>query len=289
MKFALFSGSAPEWTPARLIERLAAQGWDGVEWRIANQPPADVPAFFAGNLAVYPETGIEGRIGEINRITRAAGLGQAGISGNAAMADHEAVVRTLSATAALGARQIRVTVPKTQAGISYEVQFAETRKHAIHAAEQALRLGVKALIQIHHGNIVSSASAARRMVEGLDPDGIGVIHDLGNMTIEGREGLGTYTPGMEILGPYMALVHIKNVVWTPSPPKPDGTVDWAWKWAPLATGLGDVASYFRSLREVNYDGWVVVENFTLDLPLEERLAGDLAYLKAAARAAGYSV
>lgn len=289
MKFALFSGSAPEWTPAELVVQLAAQGWDGIEWRVVDQPLADPPAFFAGNRAVYPQTGINDHVGEIARLTASAGLGYAGISGNAAMADDEAVEQTLAATAALGARQIRITVPKTQPGVSYEAQFAETRRHAARVTEQALRHGVKALIQIHHGNIVSTASAARRMVDGLDPAGIGVIHDLGNMTIEGREGLGTYTPGMEILGPYLALVHIKNVIWVPTPPKPDGTIDWNWKWAPLATGLGDVASYFRSLRAVDYDDWVVLENFTLDLPLADRLAGDLDYLKAAARASGYAV
>lgn len=289
MKFALFSGSAPEWTPAILTGRLAAQGWDGVEWRIANEVPSAVPAFFAGNLASFPQTGLENTLGEINRVTKGAGLDCSGIFSSVFMADRENVVRLLAATAALGARQTRIAVPKTQAGVNYNTQFDETRKHVAHAAEQALRLGVKALIQIHHGNIISTASAARRMVEGLDPDGIGIIHDLGNMTVEGREGLGTYTPGMEILGPYMAHIHVKNVVWAPAAPKEDGTVDWAWKWAPLATGLGDVASYFRSLREMNYDGWVTAENFTTDLPLEERLAGDLAYLKAAAAAAGYPV
>jgi sugar phosphate isomerase/epimerase len=50
-----------------------------------------------------------------------------------------------------------------------------------------------------------------------------------------------------------------------------------------------VKSYFKSLKEVGYDGWVTVENFLSDQPSQERIAGDLRYLKAAAREAGYPV
>ena len=109
------------------------------------------------------------------------------------------------------------------------------------------------------------------------------------MAIEGREGLGTYTPSMEILGPYLAHIHVKNAVWTPSPPQADGTIDWSWKWAPLPTGFGDVKAYFKSLKEIGYDGWVTVENFTTEVPLEQRLSDDLKYLKDVARATGYLV
>ena len=45
--------------------------------------------------------------------------------------------------------------------------------------------------------------------------------------------------------------------------------------------MGDVKAYFRALKAVGYDGWVTLEEFTTELPLYERLADDLAFLKAA--------
>jgi sugar phosphate isomerase/epimerase len=289
LKFALFSGSAPTWTPAELASRLAAQGWDGVEWRVADQQPSEQPQFFAGNLATFPQTNISDHVAEIASVTRGAGLGQPALFTAAALGDEPTLVRMLEAASAAGTGMVRVAVPKTAAGLRYDEQFGETRRHAQAAVRHARRIGVKPLIQIHHGNIVSSPSSARRLLEGLDPQWIGAIHDLGNMSVEGREGLGSYTSGMEILGPYMAHVHVKNVVWRPSPPQADGTVDWSWSWAPLATGFGDVKGYFRSLHAVGYSGWVTAENFTTEQPLEERIAGDLAYLATAATEAGYAV
>ena len=289
MKFALFSGSAPDWTPADLTARLASQGWDGVEWRVVDQKNAAEPGFWAGNRATFPFTGIGGLADEINRVTSGAGLEHAGIAGYVPIGERENVDTLLAATAAIGAKQVRVQVPKAAPGTRYHALFAQTQADAAHAAVRARHHGVKALIQIHHGNIVATASAAVRLLEGLDPAHIGIIHDLGNLTIEGREGLTSYTPGLEILGDYLAHVHIKNAVWKPAQTLADGTVDWQWSWASLRAGMGDVPAYFRALKEVGYDAWVTVENFTTDLPLEERLADDLAYLRASAAAAGCSI
>ncbi len=285
VKFALFSGSAPVWSPRELAAKLSGQAWDGVEWRVVDQKPAAEPGFWAGNRATFPFTGIEGLVGEITDVTKGAGLDHAGIAGYVQIDDHDAVDRLLAVTAALGARQARVQVPKT--GGSYRDAFARARRDAERTAESAARHGVKAIIQIHHGNIVSTSSAAVRLLEGLDSAHIGIIHDLGNTTIEGREGLTSYTPGMEILGDYLAHVHVKNAIWKPAATLADGTVEWQWEWASLRTGMGDVPAYFRALKEVGYDGWVTVEDFTTELPLEQRIADDLAYVKACAAAAGY--
>ena len=151
--------------------------------------------FWAGNRATFPFTGIEALVGDVADVTIGNDLGFAGIAAYVQIDDHAAVDRLLAATAAIGARQARVQVPKT--GRPYREVFAETRRDAEYAAERARHHGVKALIQIHHGNIVSTSSAAVRLLEGLNSTDIGIIHDLGNTTIEGREGLTSYMPGLE--------------------------------------------------------------------------------------------
>ena len=245
---------------------------------MTDQERADPPGFWAGNRATWPLTGLEDSLDEIARITRDAGLQLSGIGGYAKAADRENVLRMLSATAILGARQVRVTMPSSE-GADYREVFARTRDDLAWAVDRARELGVKVLVELHHGTITPSASAALRLVDGLDPAHVGVIHDLGNLVIEGQEDA---LAGFQLLGDYLAHVHVKNVAWRPTGEVGfDGDVDWAEDWATLRGGQASVVSYFEALAEHGYDGWVTLEDFSTELPLEERIADDLAYLRAA--------
>ncbi len=277
MKFSVFTASTPDWSPAEAVEILAAQGWDGIEWRITDQEPATPPGFWAGNRSNWPLEGLEGNLDEIARITRESGLEYSGIGGYARADDHENVDRMLSATAALGARQVRVTMPQVRLG-DYRELFAATRADLEWATGRAAELGVKALVELHHTTITASASAAFRLVDGLDPEHVGVIHDLGNLVIEGQED---HLAAFQLLGPYLAHVHVKNVRWVPADePGFDGSVRWREEWATLRAGQADVEAYFEALAAFGYDGWVTAEDFSTDLPLEERTRDNLEYLRA---------
>ncbi|MCA4134259.1 sugar phosphate isomerase/epimerase [Arthrobacter sp. M4] len=296
MKFSVFTASTPEWTPAEAAAQLAAQGWDGIEWRVTDQMESAEPGFWAGNRATWPLTGLEDSIPEIARITSGAGLEFSGLGGYARCDNHDDVDRVLAATAALGARQVRVNVLPLgnstmgggePSGLSYPELFSATREHYEWVASRAAHHGVKALVELHHGTITASASSARRLLEGFDPKHVGVIHDLGNLVIEGWE---SPLPALQLLGPYLAHVHVKNARWVrrPEPDEAGGAV-WVNEWAPLAEGQGSVLEYFRALAEVGYDEWVTVEDFSTDVPLAERTAGNLAYLRRVAELAGISV
>ncbi len=277
MRFSVFTAATPQWTPAEAAATLAAQGWDGIEWRITDQRPADPPGFWAGNRATWPFTGLAEHIPEIARITADAGLEISAIGGYAEAADHDAAEEMLAATARLDAARVRITMPRLRPDRGYREVFEASRADVAWVADRAAEHGVKALVELHHGTPVSSASAALRLLDGLDPDAVGVIHDLGNLLIEGHED---HRSAFEMLGPYLAHVHVKNGGWWPAQTAADGTVHWQFRWASLRTGQGDVGGYLGTLRELGYDGWVVVEDFSTDQPLLERTADNLAYLKA---------
>lgn len=285
MKFSLFTGSCPEWTPAEVAKNAAAQGWDGLEWRIVDQAPSDTPGFWAGNRATFPLTGLEESASQLAELPRQAGLSLSGLAPYVPLSDHQNAERVLRVASETGARRVRFTAPKASEDAPFDTLFTKVRADLEVLQEIARPLGAQVVIQIHHGNIVSTASSARRLVDGLDPQVIAVMHDLGNTTIEGREGLLTLKMGLEILGPYLAHVHIKNAIWQRVGEDADGTAQWKWSWATLRQGMGDVKVYFRALKAVGYDGWVTLEEFTTELPLAERLADDLVYLKAASRMA----
>lgn len=275
MRFSVFTASTPEWTPEDAVRTLAAQGWDGVEWRVTDQEQAAEPGFWAGNRATWPLTGLESHLETMARITRDAGLDFSGIGGYVRAADHDNTERMLAATAALGAPRVRVTMPN--AGASYRETFATTRSDLEWVAERAAHHGVQAVVELHHGTITASASAAIRLIDGLDPAHIGVIHDSGNLVFEGYED---YASAFDLLGEYLAHVHVKNGAWRAGDTRtPDGALVWEHGWATLRDGQADLAAYFRALAVAGYDGWVTLEDFSTELPLAERTADDLAYLR----------
>jgi sugar phosphate isomerase/epimerase len=278
MRFSVFTASTPQWTPPEAARELAAQGWDGIEWRVTDQEPADVPGFWTGNRATWPLDGLEELLPEIAKVTTGAGLAFSGIGSYVPSHDRADVERVLAATATLGAERARITMPKL-GGAPYPELFAATRDDLEWAAGRAAEYGVAALVELHHGTIAASASAALRLVDGLDPAAVGVIHDVGNLVIEGHED---HRSAFELLGPYLAHVHVKNVAWRPVGSRPDGSTAWAPDWAPLRAGQADLGGYFAALAEVGYDGWVTVEDFSTALPLAERTKDNLAYLRALA-------
>lgn len=277
MKLSVFTASTPEWTPEQAATELAAQGWDGVEWRIVDQTETATPGFWAGNRATWPFTGIDELVEQIAITTKAAGLDYSGIGGYQVLGDRDAVLTMLRVTARLGARRVRVVMPSTAGPRPYPAVFAEAREELAWVADRAAEYGVQALVELHQGTITASASAALRLIEGCDPEQVGVIHDLGNLVLEGQED---HSSAFQLLGPYLAHVHVKNALWaTTDVTRPDGSTRWESRWAPLQGGQASVRDYLAALVAHGYDGWLTVEDFSTERPLAERTAGNLQYLR----------
>lgn len=285
MRLSVCSVSTPDWTPVEAVRILAAQGWDGIEWRIADDAgdPAEA-GFWSGNRATWPLTGLEDSLDDIRRITIDGGLAFSGLGGYPAVGDRPAVERMLRACATLGAERARVTMPRLPEVDDYDAAFGATRDDIAWTAEVAASLGVQALVELHHGTIIASASSAARLLAGVDPAAVGVIHDLGNLLIEGHED---WRAAFQLLGDHLAHVHLKNIRWVRDPqPGPGGAIRWRDEWAPFWDGVAYVPDYLAALVEAGYDGWIAAEDFCTDLPLEERSASSLAFLREGLAAAG---
>ncbi|WP_020577533.1 sugar phosphate isomerase/epimerase family protein [Actinopolymorpha alba] len=276
MKFAVFTASLPEWTPEEAVTKLSEQGWDGVEWRVVDQqPPSGASGFWQGNKCTWPLSSFEDDVPRIKEITKQAGLGIPSIGAYARCDEVADVERLMRGAAALGVTQMRVPVGKPGPE-GYNAAFEQRRKEYRTIAELSQQYGVKALIELHHQSLTSSASAAARFVEGFDPAHVGVIHDVGNMLREGYE----YDPwSLQILGDHLAHVHVKNAAPVAKPVEGANRTDWSWEWAPMRHGVGNLPALFAALKEHGYDGWVSVEDFSTEVPLEERVRDNLAYLR----------
>lgn len=272
MKVGVFTVGLPDMTPEEAVREIRDAGYDGVEWRVTRVPEearGEEFSFWGNNLCTLAPTEEEAH--RARRISEEAGIEIAGLGTYVAVGDLEAADEAMRFAVTAGASQIRVGAGAPD-GRSYHELFASAREFLAGVEELVRSHGVKALIEVHHRTICPSASLAHRLVSAFDPDVVGVILDPGNMAQEGFEN---YRIGAELLGPYLAHVHIKNSAFE----RPAGGGVWEPRWAPLEDGVVDFGLVFEALEYVGYDGWLVMEDFSGVRPSREALRYNLEFVR----------
>lgn len=273
MKVGVFTVGLPDLTPEEAAREIREAGYDGVEWRVTHVPDevkGDEPSFWGNNLCTLEPTLEEAR--RARRLSEEAGLEVPGLGTYVAVGDLEATDDAMRFAVAAGASQVRVGVGAPDDS-SYERLFSAAREFLGGVEDLARSHGTKAVVEIHHKTICPSASLAHRLVSAFDPDLVGVIFDPGNMAQEGFED---YRIGAELLGSYLAHVHLKNAAFE----RPEGGGVWKPRWSPLEDGVVDFEQVFEALEQVGYDGWLVIEDFSGARPSREALRHNLEFVRA---------
>jgi sugar phosphate isomerase/epimerase len=178
-----------------------------------------------------------------------------------------------------GAPAIRVMAPSYDGHVPFG-DLLEKGRAAYERVEQMARdSGVRALVELHHGLITASASGTRRLLEGRAPDWVGAMFDPGNMM---REGMENWRMGIEILGPYLRHVHVKNGRWVR-----DSSGRWGVESASLAHGMVDWKEVVGGLKSAGYEGFLDIEDFRggyackpVGITTRDKLQEDYDYLAA---------
>lgn len=217
LRLSVFTVMVPDLTPEEAAAELAASGYDGVEWRVTTVPEHlrdHPPSFWGNNRCTLAPTLEEAR--RAREVAAAHRLAIPNVGAYPAPGDADACETVLRFAEACDAPQVRV-LPFPMI-TTYEDAFDATRAYLETVEALARQFARRALIEIHMNTIAPRASLARRLLDGFDPECIGVIHDAGNMAFEGFED---YRIGIEVLGPYLAHVHVKNARFGP----PDDNFD----------------------------------------------------------------
>ncbi|MFC6331789.1 sugar phosphate isomerase/epimerase family protein [Paenibacillus septentrionalis] len=275
MKFSVFTVMMPDCTLEETVRLLQKYGYDGVEWRFTTLDPNrqnETPSFWVNNLSTVPADSSIEQLKSIAELTKAHGLVIPNLAAYISTGDILATEQAMKAAAVLGAPSIRIAVPGYNKDTRYWEALQSGREYLAEVEKLSKRYSVKGTIETHHGNIASSASAARRLVDGFDPDHIGVIYDPGNMVHEGFEA---YRMGLEILGAYLAHVHVKNAA---SFYDVDSS-QWRVAWRTIDDGEVYWPQVIEALQAIGYDGWLSMEDFSMSAPTEETLEKHISYLK----------
>lgn len=277
MKYAVFTVSTPTMTPEEVAPRLREYGYDGIEWRVTDEKPNPAGmGFWHGNKATIAFNAFEERAPYIRKLAEENGLEMPALGTYVRASSLEHVETAMKGAVALGVKRLRVNVARYDSSQPFMPLWQKDREHYRRVADLAQKYGLQALVEIHHGSLCPSASAARMYIDGMPPEHVGVIHDAGNMVYEGFEN---YRLGLEMLGDYLAHVHVKNARWFPQKYREDKSVAWKCDAAPLHKGIAEIRDLFNALRAIKYDSWITVEDFSTERPLDDRLQENLRFLK----------
>jgi len=262
MKLSVFTVVTPDLTPEELVKAAREAGLDGVEWRF-KEVPKDVngekPSFWGNNLCSIDPSLSEPEMLKFKEITEAGGLEVVSVTPYLNEMNLDATEHVFHTARLLGAKMIRVGAASYDGTQSYPELYETTVRYLKEAERMAKQYGVKGIVETHHKTIAPSASLAHRLVSHCDPDHIGVLFDPGNMVHEGYEN---FRMGMQLLGPYLAHVHVKNAHWVQDGRREDGTANWRSEWTPMREGIINFGSLLRDLKSVGYDGYLGIEDFS---------------------------
>lgn len=284
MKFSVCTVMMPDCHIEQTVQLLRENQYDGVEWRFTEPDQSkagEAPSFWGNNYSTVPASSTIEQLQYIGHLSKQYGLEQPNLSSYINCGDLIATEQAMKAAQQLGAGSIRIGVPSYDGTISYQQSLADGRAYLDQVQQLAQQYKVKGTIEIHYGNIACSASAAARLVDGFDPQYIGIIYDPGNMVLEGYEH---YQMGLEIIGDYLTHVHVKNATYALSTSANSEEVDseaanWQVQWSAIDNGAVQWKYVIKALKAIGYDGWLSMEDFSASQSTDSLLKYNIAYIK----------
>ncbi len=249
MKLGVYSIVLPDYRREEAAAKVAEIGYTGIEWTVGYEDRV----FDSGEQWHVSLTNLEEDAPRAREVADRYGLEIPSLGTSSDTGDFEKIERLMKAAQVMGAPMLRIG----SSGYDGSVHYDELRTKVIEDYRTIEKLaadhGLKALIELHSRTICPSASAAMRIVEHFSPAHVGVIFDPGNMVLEGMEN---WRMGVEMLGPYLAHVHAKNMRWLYDEDK-----GWYWDNASLEGGIADFEMIIQALADYGYEGYLDLEDF----------------------------
>ncbi len=258
MKLGLYSMTAEDKSPEQMVDLCCEVGIDGIEW---------VQWEEKGHLDPSDLVGSAEQLGEM---TRKAGLDVIDFTGVPEADDPESVKTNFRIAAAMGGPVMRMRSRSVwrQQGKILKEQQNHVRRALESMAPMCEEWGVSVQYETVWDTVMSSASMARQLYEGLDPAKFGVLIDPANMIIQGYEG---WPVCVEVLGPYLHNVHCKNVWFEPTTVGDNQQIRWRFVFRPIRLGLVDWAEVIAALKDSGYSGYICIEDCDVTYSSEHRI------------------
>ncbi|MEI6520469.1 MAG: sugar phosphate isomerase/epimerase [bacterium] len=147
-------------------------------------------------------------------------------------------------------------------------------------AAKCAAAGIRGVYQVHHGTLISNASAAYMVFNGLSSKSLGVELDPGNQCYEGWENINR---SINLLGDYFCAMGIKDTIMKRDTTKINtSSKGWYREFVPLNEGVIDWYEIVRALKAAGFGSHLVFMPFYDENNLPEmrrKLKIEVAYLR----------
>ncbi|PSB28755.1 sugar phosphate isomerase/epimerase family protein [Chlorogloea sp. CCALA 695] len=148
---------------------------------------------------------------------------------------------------------VKATIPSFEVTNCEPVELIDTLKKTLrHLERKAYKAGVKILLELHWGTVMSSFSSAYLLTNDLDPSCIAITFDPANMMVEGKED---WEFGLKLIRSQIDNVHVKNMSWFFS------DKGWFWEWSRVGIGMVNWSELICLLKRNLYSGEYAIEDF----------------------------
>jgi sugar phosphate isomerase/epimerase len=179
-----------------------------------------------------------------------------------------------------GVRDVRIEWFHMPRGGNVEAALKSARSSMEKLAETCRPIGIRAILQLHHGMLITSVTAAQALVAGLPSENVGIEPDPGNQSREGFEEYGKVYP---LLGKHLSAISIKDTVWHQDVSKIEQPgKGWSQEWAPIYEGVIRWDHVVAALAAAKFDQTIVMmSHFDPDEPDKQRVKvkREVEYLK----------
>lgn len=271
MKLSVFTVATPDLQPEELAKAAADAGIEGIEWRfkeIPEEAAGEKPSFWRRNRCSMDPNGTQEDWLEFQQAADKHGRRSLAVVPYLTCGDVEATEKVMQAAKLIGASFIRAGIPGYDRKRNYNELYDQAVRYLHEVQDLAAAYGVKAVVETHHLTIAPSAGLTHRLVSHFNPQHIGVLYDPGNMVHEGYEN---YRMGLELLGPYLAHVHVKNGGYRKTPAEDGSSAAWSGEWVPLDQGAVPWKQVIQDLQSVGYEGYYGIEDFSRTFESREML------------------
>jgi len=178
-----------------------------------------------------------------------------------------------------GIREIRIGwFPRATRDVRGELDNARALIELVSLAAE--RYGVKAVYQLHHRTLITNPNAGYRLVQGLNPQWIGIELDPGNQAFEGYE---PWDHACGLLQDYVAWVAVKDVrPWQEVPRSEEAGKGWHHEFCPISEGVTNWQDVVNALASISFAGPLVFMPFYDEhdaLTRTHRLRDEVEYLR----------
>lgn len=284
LKVAIFSKHLQFIRGAELVDAVAEMGFDGIDLTVRNGGHIE-PARAAEDLPPLVSA------------FRRSGLEVPMVTTDIVDANTPNTRTVLKAIANLGISHYRWGGFKYEPNQPLNAQFAGFHRRSAQLAALNNEYKVCAMYHTHSGvNLVGAPVwDIFQILNGLDPNSVGINYDVGHATVEG--GLGGWIDSFRLAEPYIRGVAVKDFVW-----RKNARGRWDPAWVPLGQGMVRFPTFCSLLASADFHGPVQLHfeyplggandgNRTIDIPREQVFSAmrrDLRQLRTYLNGAGLS-